>query len=80
MSEQIFQGDETNAHKKIKVGLDYLHFKSPNRKFKLKKKRKPQSKNITFFFQRSLKFSNILRKIICRHLIFLLLPPKDLLF
>lgn len=49
MREQIFQGDETNAHKKMKVGLDYLHFKSPNGKFKLKK-RKLQTKNITFFF------------------------------
>lgn len=49
MSEQIFQGDETNAHKKIKVGLDYLHFKSPNRKFKLKKKENPNPKTLLFF-------------------------------
>lgn len=50
MSEQIFQGDETNAHKKIKVGLDYLHFKSPNRKFKLKKKKKTPIQKHYFFF------------------------------
>lgn len=49
MMEQIFQGNETNAHKKIKVGLGYLHFKLTNRKFKLKK-RKPKTKNTTFFF------------------------------
>lgn len=79
MMEQIFQGNETNAHKKMKVGLDYLHLKSPNRKFKLKKG-KPKTKNITFFFQCSLKFSNILRKITCKHLIFILLPLKDWLF
>lgn len=32
MMEQSFQGNGTNAHKKIKVGLGYLCLKSPNKK------------------------------------------------